>query len=197
MSKILSYLYSFFYTTPEAPTAEIPECLLDDDDEFDVNTRIQIKTNDGKIFELGYEVIRECQLLKDVLHHTGDTQDDPIPIPNVDSKRMKTVIQFCGFFKLEKKYVVPFDSLECQEAENKEAFAMLRKFNCADALLLIQAADYLDCPRLYDYMAFYVLEKIKGKSVRAMQSFFDVDDKGPKYSKEKRLPKDQRVVKMV
>ena len=51
----------------------------------------KVRTNDGEIFELPAGLVDECEVLKSLCDMTDDNF---IPLPNIDSEIMETVIRF-------------------------------------------------------------------------------------------------------
>ncbi|CAM6045870.1 unnamed protein product, partial [Sphagnum compactum] len=57
--------------------------------------RVKLKSSDDEMFEVEESVAFESQAVKNMIEDTG--MDHPIPLPNVSSKILAKVIQYCKY----------------------------------------------------------------------------------------------------
>ncbi|CAJ2633187.1 SKP1-like protein 1A-like [Trifolium pratense] len=134
------------------------------------NKKITLKSSDGQSFEVDEAVARESQTIKHVLDDRAD--DKEIPIPEVNSKILAKVIEYC------KKHVeaATASSDEKHNAENNlmvwdSEFINVDKFTVFE---LIRASNYLDIKNLSDLSCSTVADMLRGKSTEEIREMFDI-----------------------
>ncbi|KAK3132801.1 hypothetical protein QOZ80_6AG0527950 [Eleusine coracana subsp. coracana] len=133
--------------------------------------------SDGEAFEVEESVAMESQTIKHMIE--DDCAAEAIPLPNVSSKILAKVIEFC------RKHVQARDA----EAEDGEASSEPKKASADElktydadfvkvdqAVLfdLILAANYLDIKVLLDLTCQTVADMIKGKTPEEIRSTFNI-----------------------
>ncbi|KAK3129580.1 hypothetical protein QOZ80_6BG0481940 [Eleusine coracana subsp. coracana] len=133
--------------------------------------------SDGEAFEVEESVAMESQTIKHMIE--DDCAADAIPLPNVSSKILAKVIEFC------RKHV----QARATEAEDGEASSEPKKASADElktydaefvkvdqAILfdLILAANYLDIKLLLDLTCQTVADMIKGKTPEEIRSTFNI-----------------------
>jgi len=111
----------------------------------------QVQTKDGFILEIPQGLVDECGTLKMVCEMTDCTFDTWVPLPNIDSKIMETVVRFF-------------------ESESLPAFQEPR-----DAFPLMLAADYLGYEKLLDAGSKTVAESLKGRDPKEIRDIVGIE----------------------
>nr|XP_043638989.1 SKP1-like protein 1B [Erigeron canadensis] len=141
---------------------------------------IVLKSSDGETFEVDEAVAELSQTIK----HMIDDQcaDTAIPLPNVTSKILSKVIEYC------KKHV------EHKADEDKPADDDLKTFDADFVKVeqgtlfdLILAANYLNIKELLDLTCQTVADMIKGKTPDEIRKTFNIkNDYTPEEEEEVR-----------
>jgi Skp1 family, tetramerisation domain len=97
----------------------------------------KVQTNDGRVHEIPQGLMDECSTLKIVCEMTDCTDETWVPLPNVDSAILQTVVRFF-------------------ESESLPAFT--------DLYPLLEAADYLGYEKLLDKGCESYAESLKGRA---------------------------------
>jgi len=113
----------------------------------------KVQTNDGHVLEIPQGLVDACSTLKMVCEMTDCTENDTwVPLPNIDSKIMETVVRF-------------FESGSLPEfQEPRDAFPMML------------AADYLGYENLLDTGSKSVAESLKGRDAKEIRKILDIEE---------------------
>ncbi|KAK8526992.1 hypothetical protein V6N13_084860 [Hibiscus sabdariffa] len=140
---------------------------------------------DEQEFEVEEAVAMEFGTVKTYFEDNPDSCDEPIPLPNVESKYLSKVIEYCGWHldhKARKPAKPPpkykFHQYEREEDSEAEAFDQ-EFFNTLDnegMRQMVLAANYLDVKDLMEMMLQAVAGKIKNKSVEYVRRFFGIEN---------------------
>ncbi|KAJ8762128.1 hypothetical protein K2173_007278 [Erythroxylum novogranatense] len=136
------------------------------------NTRkITLKSSDGETFEVDEAVALESQTIKHMIE--DDCADNGIPLPNVTSKILSKVIEYC------KKHVETpksddRSSSSSVDDELKAWDAEFVKVDQATLFDLILAANYLNIKSLLDLTCQTVADMIKGKTPEEIRKTFNI-----------------------
>ncbi|KAH9613402.1 hypothetical protein KSS87_006794 [Heliosperma pusillum] len=139
--------------------------------------KITLRSSDGETFDIEEIVAMESQTIKHMVE--DDCADNVIPLPNVTSKILAKVIEYC------KKHV---DSSDDNSAENATATAAAApaddelknwdsefvKVDQATLFDLILAANYLNIKSLLDLTCQTVADMIKGKTPEEIRKTFNI-----------------------
>ncbi|CAM0958067.1 unnamed protein product [Alopecurus aequalis] len=125
---------------------------------------ITLVSSDGERFE----ITREAAAMSQTINHMmeDDCVENGVPLPNVGSKILAKVIEYCN------KHVAGATSGEQEDLKNFDA-----KFIEMDQTMLfdvILAANYLDIKGLLDLSCQSVADMIKGKSVEDIRKTFNI-----------------------
>lgn len=130
---------------------------------------IMLKSSDNETFEVEEAVAVESQTIKHMIE--DDCANTTIPLPNVSSKILAKVIEYC------KKHV---ESPKIDEV-NKTADDELKTFDAefvkvdqATLFDLILAANYLNIKSLLDLTCQTVADMIKGKTPEEIRKTFNI-----------------------
>ncbi|GLT34413.1 hypothetical protein SLA2020_089300 [Shorea laevis] len=123
--------------------------------------KITLKSSDGETFEVDEAVALESQTIKHMIE--DDCADNGIPLPNVTSKILSKVIEYC------KKHVEAPKSDDRDRAtsvddELKAWDADFVKVDNSTLFDLILAANYLKIKSLLDLTCQTVADMFKGKT---------------------------------
>nr|GEX85879.1 SKP1-like protein 1B [Tanacetum cinerariifolium] len=128
---------------------------------------IILKSSDGETFKLDEMVALESQTIKHMIE--DECADTIIPLPNVTSRILSKVIEYC------KKHV------EAPKTEDKVIEEDLKSFNTdfmkvdqGTLFDLIMAANYLNIKSLLDLTCQTVANMIKGKTPEEIRKIFNI-----------------------
>ncbi|XP_047322246.1 SKP1-like protein 1B [Impatiens glandulifera] len=128
---------------------------------------IMLKSSDGETFEVEESVALESQTIKHMIE--DDCADTVIPLPNVTSKIMAKVIEYC------KKHVESPKSDDKSVEEDLKTFdADFVKVDQGTLFDLILAANYLNIKSLLDLTCQTVADMIKGKTPEEIRKTFNI-----------------------
>ncbi|KAJ0493974.1 putative S-phase kinase-associated protein [Helianthus annuus] len=118
---------------------------------------IVLKSSDGETFEVEEVVALESQTIKHMIE--DDCANTTIPLPNVTSKIISMVIEYC------KKHV---DS--AKNEDKKTAEEDLKNFDSE----FVKAANYLNIKSLLDLTCQTAADMIKGKTPEEVRKTFNI-----------------------
>ncbi|KAF7087980.1 hypothetical protein CFC21_091136 [Triticum aestivum] len=138
---------------------------------------ITLKSSDGEEFQVEEAVAMESQTIRHMIE--DDCADNGIPLPNVDSKILSKVIEYC------KKHVQadskPADASSSTSTAAPSPVEDLKSFDAefvkVDQATLydpILAANYLNIKVLLDLTCQTVADMIKGKTPEEIRKTFNI-----------------------
>ncbi|CAA7030722.1 unnamed protein product [Microthlaspi erraticum] len=127
--------------------------------------KIVLKSSDGESFEVDEAVALESQTIAHMVE--DDCVDNGVPLPNVTSKILSKVIEYC------KKHVEAADAGTSEE-DLKAWDADFLKIEQAILFELILAANYLNIKNLLDLTCQAVADMIKGKTPEEIRTTFNI-----------------------
>ena len=150
---------------------------------------ITLKSSDGEEFEVEEAVAMESQTIRHMIE--DDCADNGIPLPNVNSKILSKVIEYCNKHvhaaAAASKAANPStdgDANSAAAANNSAAAASgedlknwdadFVKVDQATLFYLIQAANYLDIKGLLDLTCQTVANMINGKTPKEIRKTFNI-----------------------
>ncbi|XP_052184517.1 SKP1-like protein 1A [Diospyros lotus] len=123
--------------------------------------KLKLKSSDGRIFTLEERAAVQSEMLK--LMVEDNCAFGTIPMPNVDSRTLAMVIDFC------KRHADPTGKTDL------EAFdAQFVDKDQATLFDLLMAANYLNIPGLLDKLSGKIADMIKGKSPEEIRQIFNI-----------------------
>ncbi|XP_050229320.1 SKP1-like protein 1A [Mercurialis annua] len=132
--------------------------------------KITLKSSDGEPFEVDEVVALESQTIKHMIE--DDCAGSGIPLPNVNSKILAKVIEYC------KKHV---ETPKSEGSNNTSADDDVKawdadfvKVDQATLFDLILAANYLNIKGLLDLTCQTVADMIKGKTPEEIRKTFNI-----------------------
>ncbi|XP_022898761.1 SKP1-like protein 1A isoform X3 [Olea europaea var. sylvestris] len=139
---------------------------------------IELKSSDGEIFEVEEAVALESETIKHMLE--ADCADTFFPLPNVTSKILAKVIEYCKRHveavaaKPAEGVLVAADKMTDEELKAFDAdFVKVDQGTLFD---LILAANYLNIKSLLDLTCQTVADMIKGKTPEEIRKTFNIKD---------------------
>ncbi|OVA09356.1 SKP1 component [Macleaya cordata] len=129
--------------------------------------KVTLKSSDGETFDVDEAVALESQTIKHMIE--DDCADNGIPLPNVTSKILAKVIEYC------KKHVEsPKGDDRSADEDLKSWDAEFVKVDQATLFDLILAANYLNIKSLLDLTCQTVADMIKGKTPEEIRKTFNI-----------------------
>ena len=131
--------------------------------------KITLKSSDGEVFEVDQAVALESQTIKHMIE--DDCADNGIPLPNVTSKILSKVIEYC------KKHVeapTTEDRVPDSDDDLKAFDTEFVKVDQGTLFDLILAANYLNIKSLLDLTCQTVADMIKGKTPEEIRKTFNI-----------------------
>ncbi|KAK4340479.1 hypothetical protein RND71_041941 [Anisodus tanguticus] len=129
---------------------------------------IVLKSSDGETFEVDEAVALESQTIKHMIE--DDCANTSIPLPNVTSKILAKVIEYC---KRHVDAAVKTDD-KASEDDLKTFDADFVKVDQGTLFDLILAANYLNIKSLLDLTCQTVADMIKGKTPEEIRKTFNI-----------------------
>ncbi|KAK9670653.1 hypothetical protein RND81_13G215500 [Saponaria officinalis] len=140
------------------------------------NKIITLRSSDGETFSVDETVALESQTIKHMVE--DDCADSVIPLPNVTSKILAKVIEYC------KKHVEYSSNKSADAAASAAPAAVDDELKAWDADFvkvdqatlfdLILAANYLNIKSLLDLTCQTVADMIKGKTPEEIRKTFNI-----------------------
>jgi len=132
--------------------------------------KVHLRSSDEQMFEVDEEVAFESLTVRNMIEDTGT--EAPIPLPNVSSKILAKIVEYCKFHVETKatssdKPSKLDDDLKAWDTEfvNVEQSTLFE---------LILAANYLNIKSLLDLTCEAVANQIKGKTPEEIRKLFGI-----------------------
>ncbi|CAB4425747.1 unnamed protein product [Rhizophagus irregularis] len=138
--------------------------------------KVTLKSCDDVEFKVEIPVASRSILLKNMIEDVGET-DQSIPLPNVNEKVLKKVLEWCQHHVNDPQ---PTNDDDDSRRRNTEIDDWDQRFlNVEQDMLfeIILAANYLDIKPLLDIGCKTVANMIKGKSPEEIRNTFNITDK--------------------
>eukprot|EP00894_Picocystis_sp_ML_P002990 jgi/Pico_ML_1/53507/g4042.t1 len=132
--------------------------------------KVKLLSSDQELFEVEEDVAFESVTIKNMIEDTGI--EEQIPLPNVSSKILSKVIEYCTYHvnatkAQEDKTAPDAEAVKAWDAE----FVQVDQGTLFD---LILAANYLNIKGLLDLTCMTVANMIKGKSPEEIRKTFNI-----------------------
>lgn len=132
--------------------------------------KVHLRSSDEQMFEVDEEVAYESLTVKNMIEDTGT--EAPIPLPNVSSKVLAKVIEYCKFHVDAKSGNADKPS---KLDDDVKAWDMeFVKVDQSTLFELILAANYLNIKSLLDLTCLTVANMIKGKTPEEIRKTFNI-----------------------
>lgn len=137
--------------------------------------KITFRTADQEEFEVDEAIAMEFGTVKNFFDENPDASDEPIPLSNVSSKSLSTIIEYCKSH-LAFRACESSSSVEV-EAESKAYEELFVKTLDNERLMgLILAANYLNIKYMLDMLNQAAADRIKNKGVEYVRRLFEVEN---------------------
>ncbi len=149
---------------------------------------VTLETSDGKMYKVPVEIAKMSETIKNLIEDAGI--DNPIPLPNVNSKSLELTIEYCKYH-YENPTVVTEEANDAKDAkEAKEGEKVEKRTDNMspwdadftkriptqeDLFALILASNYLDIKDLLDVTCQAVANMVKGKTPEEIRKTFNID----------------------
>ncbi|KAL6629351.1 hypothetical protein ACP70R_029116 [Stipagrostis hirtigluma subsp. patula] len=139
---------------------------------------ITLRSSDGEEFEVEEAVAMESQTIRHMIE--DDCADNGIPLPNVNSKILSKVIEYCNKHVHAAAAAKPADDAAANASsasggeDLKNWDADFVKVDQATLFDLILAANYLNIKGLLDLTCQTVADMIKGKTPEEIRKTFNI-----------------------
>ncbi|KAJ8662558.1 E3 ubiquitin ligase complex SCF subunit sconC [Lichtheimia ornata] len=133
---------------------------------------VKLISSDNEDFTVDKAVAERSVLIKNMLEDVGDS-DAPIPLPNVNAKILRKVIEWCDHHRNDPMV----SQQDEQDRRNTDIDEWDQKYMEVDQETLfdvILAANYLDIKPLLDVGCKTVANMIKGKSAEEIRRTFNI-----------------------
>ena len=130
---------------------------------------VKIVSSDGTEFEVERRIAEKSKLIKDLTEEAGD---DDIALPNVGSKTLEKIIEFCKH-EDTNEYVFleqPLQNTDLSQLVDKwyADFIDVEKTELFD---IVMAANYLNIPALLDLASAKIASNIKDKPIDDVREY--------------------------
>eukprot|EP00729_Bicosta_minor_P007632 gene7632-22523_t len=141
---------------------------------------IKLVSSDSTEFPVAMSVAKMSVTIKNMLDDLGEDDDQPIPLPNVNSAILGKVIEYCTYHKDD-----PPQDDDSQKSEPITGWdAEFVKVDQATLFEMILAANFLDIKRMLDLTCKSVAEMIKGKTPEEIRKHFNIKNDFTKEEEE-------------
>ncbi|KAI8608971.1 Skp1 family, dimerization domain-containing protein [Chytriomyces sp. MP71] len=131
-------------------------------------------SSDNQEFSVSVEIANQSVLIKNMLEDVGDSDDQPIPLPNVPGAILQKVIEYATMHK-DDPPPPPEDETKLKTSEDiEERDKEFINVDQGTLFEIILAANYLDIKNLLDLGCKTVANMIKGKSVEEVRKLFNI-----------------------
>ncbi|KAJ1820234.1 hypothetical protein GGH91_002919 [Coemansia sp. RSA 2671] len=141
---------------------------------------VVLQSSDGKNFTVERGVAIQSVLIKNLLEDIGES-DEPIPLPNVSSKVLEKVIEYCEYHVDDPSPIL--DDLDEIPKRSDDITPQDENYMKVDQELLFEillAANYMDIKPLLELGCKTVANMIRNKTAQEIRTMFNiVDDFSP------------------
>ncbi|KAL7937703.1 E3 ubiquitin ligase SCF complex, Skp subunit [Trichoderma chlorosporum] len=140
--------------------------------------KIWLVSNDNATMEVDRAVVERSMLLKNMLEDLGGadvSQENPIPIPNVNEAVLRKVVEWCEHHRNDP-VAAPDDESDARK-KTTDIEEWDQKFMQVDQEMLFEiilASNFLDIKPLLDVGCKTVANMIKGKSPEEIRKTFNI-----------------------
>ncbi|KAG5458269.1 MAG: S-phase kinase-associated protein 1A-like protein [Olpidium bornovanus] len=139
---------------------------------------VVLQSSDDELFTVSKEVAERSVLIKNMIEDVGESDESPIPLPNVNSQVLKKVIEYCEHHKSD-----PMPTGESEEESGRRRSDDIEEWDqnfmkVEQEMLfeIILAANYLDIKPLLDVGCKTVANIIKGKTPEEIRKTFNIQN---------------------
>ncbi|GLJ36403.1 hypothetical protein SUGI_0730870 [Cryptomeria japonica] len=145
--------------------------------------KVKLNSSDDEMFEVDEAVAFESETIKNMIEDTG--VESVVPLPNVNSKILAKVIEYCKYHVDAAK--TSEETTALSELDVKKWDKEFVKVDQATLFDIILAANYLNIKKLLDLTCQTVADMIKGKTPEEIRKIFNIkNDYTPEEEEEVR-----------
>jgi len=134
-------------------------------------TLITLISSDEEEFKVAKEVAEHSVTVKNIIEDVNDTSQ-PIPLPNVNGKILKKVIEYCQHYHDTPHEIVTDNSGKIPELDEYcKTFCNVEQQVLFETIL---ASNYLDIKPLLDLTCRAVANMIRGKTPEEIKKVFNI-----------------------
>ncbi|EDQ90844.1 uncharacterized protein MONBRDRAFT_31689 [Monosiga brevicollis MX1] len=137
---------------------------------------VKLRSSDDKEFEVPVKIVGMSVTIKNMLEDLGlgDSDESPIPLPNVSGSILEKVIEYCTEHQHDDPQ--PDDDLAHVDNDEPEGFdaEFVRDMDQGTLFHLILAANFLDIKSLLDLTCKHVASMIKNKGPQEIRDQFNI-----------------------
>ncbi|KAE9549025.1 hypothetical protein FO519_007769 [Halicephalobus sp. NKZ332] len=131
-------------------------------------------SNDGQEISISEKVMKMSEVLKELCKHCSDKK---VPLPDIEGTVLQKVVEFCKKYENEPEYVPPKAGDPDNKIPSHDSWEMQFLFVDHDFLRqIINAANYLDIPRLIDACCYRLALMIQGRGVEEIRRIFMIEN---------------------
>ena len=139
---------------------------------FSKMEKLMVVSQEGDLFEMTQQPIRSLSSLINEF----DSFDDPIPLPNIQTKELMSVIRFCSLYQPfnEIKRTLEFETAE--ELFPEWCVKFTQDLNMSELWELAKAAHYLDLSSLLNLTLCVWSTRVIGKTPEELRELLNVEN---------------------
>ncbi|XP_020202089.1 SKP1-like protein 14 [Cajanus cajan] len=124
--------------------------------------KVILKSSDGVTFEVEPSIVKEMQTIQSLINAEGTDASITIPLPNVTSRNLNRIIEYCSEHYRKTVNLKEFD----------ERF--LKALSHDELKELLLAANYLNIKALSDFLCKSIADLIQNKNPEFIRKFFNI-----------------------
>ena len=135
-------------------------------------------TNDSKTHQVDSRILNMSVLLKDMLEEKDDIYAEEIELPTITSEMMQLVIQYCAHFDYVKDPYIEYplkSNVLSQVLEDRWEADFITSLSQEKVISLLQAANYLNIPALFEVCCARIGADFRGKSFDSVKKDFGLE----------------------
>jgi S-phase kinase-associated protein 1 len=136
-------------------------------------------SKEGDQFTVEKDIAWQSVLVRTMLEDDDDDSTPQIPLPNVTSKALVKIIEFCKYHHQNgpmKEIEKPLTSTDLKIAVSEWDGTFIQSFEQEDLFELILAANFIDLQPLLDLACAQVATQIKGKTPEEIRQTFNIEN---------------------
>ncbi|KAJ2612816.1 E3 ubiquitin ligase complex SCF subunit scon-3 [Coemansia sp. RSA 1365] len=137
---------------------------------------VTLQSSDKRDFQVSMEVAKQSVLIKNLIDDLGETEE-AIPLPNVTSKVLEKVIEYCEHHKHDPPVIKDeYDDLPKRSDDISPWDEQYMKIDQEMLFEILLASNYMDIKPLLDLGCKTVANMIRGKSAEEIRKMFNIVD---------------------
>ena len=136
-------------------------------------------SKEGDQFTVEKDIAWQSILVRTMLEDDDDDSVPQIPLPNVTSKALVKIIEFCQYHHQNgpmKEIEKPLTDTDLRKAVSEWDGTFIQSFEQEDLFELILAVNFIDLQSLLDLACAQVATQIKGKTPEEIRQTFNIEN---------------------